>query len=141
MLANLFIASLMMLTTSALHVAGISLVAFMVKGHIGHWRHQHPIIRARKIGGIALVMFFLSVVEIWLWAGVYMLVGAFEKAEEALYFSTVSFTTLGYGDVLLDEKWRLMGAFEAANGIIIFGLSTAAVVAALQRVYFSDAPD
>lgn len=141
MLANLFIASLMMLTTSALHVAGISLVAFIIKGRISHWRRQHPLIRARKIGGITLLMFFLSVVEIWLWAGVYMLVGAFEKAEEALYFSTVSFTTLGYGDVLLDEKWRLMGAFEAANGIIIFGLTTAAVVAALQRVYFSDAPD
>ncbi len=140
MLANLFIASLMMLITSAVHVAGISLVTWMVKGQLNHWRHQHPLIRARKIGGISLLMFFLSVAEIWLWAWVYLLVGAFEKIEVALYFSTVSFTTLGYGDILLDEKWRLMGAFEAANGIIIFGLTTAVVVAAFQRLYFSDAP-
>jgi hypothetical protein len=49
----------------------------------------------------------------------------------------VTFTTLGYGDVLLDERWRLMAAFEAANGIIIFGLTTAVVVAVVQRVYFT----
>jgi voltage-gated potassium channel Kch len=58
--------------------------------------------------------------------------------ETALYFSMVTFTTLGYGDVVLDERWRLMAAFEAANGIIIFGLTTAAVVAVVQRVYFGD---
>ena len=58
--------------------------------------------------------------------------------EAALYFSMVTFTTLGYGDVLLDERWRLMAAFEAANGIIIFGLSTAVVVAVVQRVYFAN---
>jgi hypothetical protein len=73
------------------------------------------------------------------WAGIYLLVGAVEKLEAALYFSLVTFTTLGYGDVLLDERWRLMAAFEAANGIIIFGLTTAVVVAVVQRVYFADA--
>ena len=77
--------------------------------------------------------------EIAVWAGVYLLVGAVEKLEAALYFSLVTFTTLGYGDVLLDERWRLMAAFEAANGIIIFGMTTALVVAVVQRVYFADA--
>ena len=48
---------------------------------------------------------------------------------------------LQYGDVVIDERWRMMAAFEAANGIIIFGLTTAVVVAAVQRVYFSDESD
>jgi hypothetical protein len=70
-----------------------------------------------------------------------MLVGALQNFEPALYFSMVTFTTLGYGDVLLDDRWRLMASFEAANGIIIFGLSTAVVVAAVQRVYFGQKKD
>ena len=138
---NIALASLMMLVTTSLHVAGISLVVTFLKTHVANWRHRHPIIQARKIGGVALLMFFFSMVEVFVWALVYMWVGVFQKMEAALYFSTVTFTTLGYGDILLDEKWRLMAAFEAANGIIIFGLTTAVVVGVVQLLYFSDAPD
>jgi len=67
--------------------------------------------------------------------------GALQKIEAALYFSTVTFPTLGYEDILLDEKWRLMAAFEAANGIILFGLTTAVFVGVVQLLYFSEAPD
>ena len=57
--------------------------------------------------------------------------------EKTLYFSMVTFTTLGYGEIVLGEQWRLLASFEAANGIIIFGWTTAIVVAAVQRVYAS----
>ena len=134
-----FLSMLVMLATTVMHLAGISLVARLVKKHADHWRYRHPFIRARKTGGVVLLMLFFSFVEIAVWAGVYLLVGAVEKLEAALYFSLVTFTTLGYGDVLLDERWRLMAAFEAANGIIIFGMTTAVVVAVVQRVYFADA--
>ena len=128
-----------MVVTTIIHIAGISLIAMLIKTHADQWRDCHPFIRAQKIGEVVLLMFFLSLLEIAVWAGVYLMVGAIEKMETALYFSMVTFTTLGYGDVLLDERWRLMAAIEAANGIIIFGLTTAAVVAAVQRVYFADA--
>ena len=52
----------------------------------------------------------------------------------------VTFTTLGYGDVLLDEEWRLLASFEAANGIIIFGWTTAIIIAIVQQQYFSKEP-
>ena len=139
MIINIALAMLVMLATTVMHLAGISLVVVLIKAHFQHWRYRHPFFRAQKTGEVVLLMFFLSFVEIAVWAGVYLLVGAIEKMEAALYFSTVTFTTLGYGDVLLDERWRLMAAFEAANGIIIFGLTTAVVVAAVQRVYFADA--
>jgi len=138
MLASLSLASLLVAVTTIIHIAGISLVAMLIKTHADHWRYRHPFIRAQKIGEVVLLMFFLSLVDIAVWAGAYLLVGAINKIETALYFSTVTFTTLGYGDVVIDQRWRLMAAFEAANGIIIFGLTTAVVVAAVQRIYFTD---
>jgi hypothetical protein len=61
-------------------------------------------------------------------------VGAIEHVETALYFSMVTFTTLGYGDITLPSDWRLLSSFEAANGIIMFGWSTAFVAAFIQRL-------
>jgi hypothetical protein len=63
--------------------------------------------------------------------------GAIETLETAVYFSTVTFTTLGFGDITLDEDWRLLSSFEAANGLLMFGWSTALVFAAVQWVYDS----
>jgi hypothetical protein len=60
--------------------------------------------------------------------------------EAALYFSMVTFTTLGYGDVTLDDSWRLLSSIQAANGVIMFGWTTAQVTAVLQRLYRSDNP-
>ncbi len=71
------------------------------------------------------------------YAILYVVLGVLSGMEPALYFSTVTFTTLGYGDVVLDPRWRLLASFEAANGIIMFGWTTAIVIAAVQRVYAS----
>jgi voltage-gated potassium channel Kch len=76
-------------------------------------------------------------VEVSAWAVAYVILGAISGAEPALYFSTVTFTTLGYGEIVLDPRWRLLASFEAANGIIMFGWTTALVIAVVQRVYFS----
>jgi Ion channel len=136
MLLNITIASLMMIATTAIHAAGINLAVVFVHVHNKHHDKQTPFYRLQRLGGVVLLMFFLSIVEVSAWAAVYILGGAFQKFEPALYFSTVTFTTLGYGDILLQESWRLVAAFEAANGIIIFGLTTAVVVATVQRLYF-----
>jgi len=80
-------------------------------------------------------MFLVSVLEVLAWAATYLALNAIQGFEQALYFSTVTFTTLGYGDILLDERWRLLASFEATNGIIMFGWTTAIVVAAVQRIY------
>jgi len=55
--------------------------------------------------------------------------------EPALYFSMVTYTTLGSGDVTLEDQWRLLGSFEAANGIVMFGWTTALIVAAVHKLY------
>ena len=85
-----------------------------------------------------LFMFLAVIIDVWMWAAVYVAVGAITSFEEALYFSTVSFTTIGYGDIVLSREWRLLSSFEGANGMIIFGWTTALVIAAIQRFYSWD---
>ena len=72
-----------------------------------------------------------------MWAATYLALGAISGLERALYFSTVTYTTLGYGDVVMQEGQRLLSSFEAANGIIMFGWTTALIFALVQRVYFA----
>ncbi len=136
MLLNITIAALMMMATTAIHAGGISLVVIFFRNQSAHWATRHPLVRLRAISSVVLLMFALSLVEMATWAVVYLYVDALGDFETALYFSTVTFTTLGYGDILLDANWRLLAAFESANGIIIFGLTTAVVVSAVQLVYF-----
>ena len=73
--------------------------------------------------------------QVWAWAMLYRLIGAVGSTEEALYFSTTTFTTLGFGDITLDDQWRLLSSFEGANGLLMFGWSTALIFAAVQKVY------
>jgi len=83
---------------------------------------------------MVLVMFFASLLEAGIWAAVYRAVGAIPDLETALYFSTVTFTMLGYGDVTLDASWRLLASIQAANGTIMFGWTTAIVMAVIHRM-------
>ncbi|MCB1682364.1 MAG: two pore domain potassium channel family protein [Rhodospirillales bacterium] len=82
--------------------------------------------------------FCSHIVQIWLWAAFYLSVDALPDLEEALYFSTTTFTTVGFGDVVLDHKWRLVSSFQAANGFILFGWSTAFIFEVMSKLYESD---
>lgn len=137
MLLNITLASLMIMSTIAIHVSGISLVVMFLRKHPqAYWATRHPLVRMRVISNVALLMFAFSLLEISAWTAVYLYTGALGDLETALYFSTVTFTTLGYGDIILDANWRLLAAFESVNGIIIFGLTTAVVISVVQFVYF-----
>ena len=76
------------------------------------------------------------ILDVTLWATFYYAGGALASFEEALYFSTVTFTTVGYGDIVLDREWRQLATFEAVNGWIIFGWATALIMTVIQRLYF-----
>jgi len=91
-----------------------------------------------KLAAFVLWLFLATIAEVWTWAVLYLALGAVVSLEQAVYFSTVTFTTLGFGDITLDEKWRLLSSFEAANGLLMFGWSTALVFVAVKWVYQSD---
>ena len=71
-----------------------------------------------------------------LWAVLFHGVGAFKSFEQALYFSGVTFTSLGYGDLVLPRDARLLAPLEAATGLMMFGITTAMFIAALRKVRF-----
>jgi hypothetical protein len=100
-------------------------------------RHRTTsLVRATLTFSIFVLWLFLAmIVEAWVWAHLYLAVGALGSLEEAVYFSTVTFTTLGFGDITLDKTWRLLSSFEAANGLLMFGWSAALVFAAVQWIY------
>jgi voltage-gated potassium channel Kch len=83
------------------------------------------------VGGfivLSVTLFFLlanSLFQVGLWAAAFVLVGQFESYSDAFYHSTVNFATLGYGDIVMEHPWRLLGALEAISGILMLGLSTA----------------
>jgi hypothetical protein len=74
-------------------------------------------------------------VQVWIWAVVWVLGDVLPDWNSALYFSLVTFTTLGYGDIVLGEGLRIFGAFAAVTGLLAFGLSTAFLVALMTRVF------
>jgi len=77
---------------------------------------------------VVLGLFLAHTVEAWIWAIFYWIADENESLSEAVYFSTVTFTTLGFGDVTLSEEWRLTSALQAVSGILLFGWSTAFLV-------------
>ncbi len=96
----------------------------------------------RKALGVAAVVLWLVVsisVQCWIWAALLLWLGALGSLEEAVYFVTVTYTTLGYGDIVLDERWRLLAAFAATNGTIIIGWTTALVFLVIQKLYLGRA--
>jgi hypothetical protein len=80
-----------------------------------------------------LFMFCAMILETAIWAAVYQWLGAVQTAEGALYVSIGSFTTIGFADVHISERWRLLVAIEGVNGMMIFGWATALVIAAIQH--------
>jgi hypothetical protein len=83
---------------------------------------------------ITLVMAAAHLVQILVWALAFWASGEVSTFETAFYFSAQNYTSLGYGDVVLPDHWRLLGPLEAINGLLLFGLSTAVMFAALSRL-------
>jgi Ion channel len=86
-------------------------------------------------------VFVAHLIEIALWAGLFVLCGEFKSPALAYYHSAVNYTTLGYGDVIMTPAWKLLGPFEAADGALMFGVSTAMIFTVAQRLIharFSD---
>ena len=80
-----------------------------------------------------LGLFALHTIEVWLWAVAYLAMGLFNGLDDALYFSTVTFSTVGYGDIVIPREWRLFASLEGINGFLLIGWSTAYLVAASTR--------
>ena len=121
--------------SAILHIVALDLINHRVR--LVTARHAVPLrasVRIPLLIFATLGTFLSHVAQIWLWAGFYLLAGEFEQLEPALYFSTVVFTTLGFGDIVVSPDWRLMASCEAAAGLLLFGLSTAFLFEVLREI-------
>ena len=101
----------------------------------GHWNIRWPLVALMTTAWVAI---FLHVVQVVVWALAYLFIvpeGELDTFEVAVYFSFVTFTTLGYGDITLSEGWRLLSGIQALNGILLVGWTSALIFTVVQRIW------
>jgi hypothetical protein len=99
-------------------------------------RHIRPLSPRGAMFTFAIVLAIIALhgIEIWAFAAVYLAVHAIVDFESALYFSTISYSSVGYNDTHILPQWRLLGAFESILGVILLGWSTAFFFRMLGRI-------
>lgn len=84
------------------------------------------------ISGVMLLLVIGNLAQVAIWALLFLLLGEFAAFDEAFYHSAVNFATLGYGDIVMLPEHKLLGPLEAINGVLMIGVSTAALMSAFQ---------
>ena len=134
MLSMFFIAGALVGVTMAVHATGITVMLKAMR----RWNPVPPT-RFWPITGLLVVMTWwlvlLHLAEILVWGAFYLWWGCLPDAEAALYFSGVTYTTMGYGDVVLAKPWRMLAPIEGTTGILMCGLSTSIFFAAVNQIY------
>jgi hypothetical protein len=93
------------------------------------------------ISVVLLILFAGHLVQVAIWAALFMSLGEFSDFLTAYYHSTVNFASLGYGDIVMSEKWRLLGALEASNGVLMFGLSAGTLLSVMTNLFARRKPN
>ncbi len=123
--------------TVVFHVIGLGM--FNVKSDqvlaVMRNRRNYDFIFVFFMGVTAIWATFLHRVEAGVWAAAYRILGALPDSKSAMLYSLSAITTYGHSELFLAEHWRLMGALEALNGIMLFGLTTAFMYGMIQRVW------
>ena len=134
MLSKLLIAFSLMALCVVIHAMGLigvfrSLQAGLADRARGFWPSVRRLIR------VAAWTILLHLAQILAWAAVYAIGGAMKDFTTAAYFSAVTYTTTGYGDLVLPEEWRVVGGVEALTGILMCGLSTGMFFAVFSKIF------
>jgi hypothetical protein len=125
----------MFVLTLCVQMAPIALLIHLVTS-----RHKHGLIRPSFGANIvvlqllAALVLLAHLVNIALWALLFWLCGEFAEFEVAYYYSAVNYSSLGYGDIVMSPRWRLLGPLETIDGIVMFGVSTALIFALIMRL-------
>ncbi|MEM1134004.1 MAG: ion channel [Pseudomonadota bacterium] len=135
MLIQLLIGSLLICITVIIEVFFIGMATQFITRN-SSWVTDGRHIWRFMVELVAVVFWLLValVIAIWMWAVTFLILDIFQTLEKSLYFSIVSFTTLGFGDIIIGQKWRLLSGFSAANGLIMFSLTTAFLIEFITKI-------
>ena len=135
----LIIGTLMTLMNLGIQVKAVDILIKFFSNHLRAGRQGAVQMSGwRIISIVMLVLFTGHLVQFATWAILFMGVGEFSDFTTAFYHSTVNFASLGYGDIVMSEDWRLLGALEAANGVMMFGLSAGTILAVMMKMLERD---
>lgn len=136
MLAPLLLGSLMLVINMAVQVLAVVTVIGMYIRRI-QASGIPPGLRTnfRVICVVFGVLFLGHLLQFAAWAALFVWLGEFEEFQTAFYHSSVNFTSLGYGDIVMSERWRLLGGLEAANGVLMFGLTAGGVLSVMNQLF------
>jgi len=131
----LLLSTIMVALTVVIQIGGLAVLIWIMR-----WRAPriasltHVLQQAGVILIVVLGLFAIHAAQIWLYAVVYIALGEFQSFEPALYFSTSSFTTVGYGEIVIESRWRILAAIQSANGFLLLGWSTVFLISVLSRL-------
>ncbi|WP_324805916.1 ion channel [Sphingomonas sp. LY29] len=138
MIEQLMVATVMVMATVTIHGVGLFALARLLRMEEGTEREFHFSIASPRglVFTLMLViaLFALHGVEIWLYGALYLWLGALPDLATAVYFSTITYGTVGYDDEGVTASWKLIAAIEGINGVILLGWSTAFFVTVIHRV-------
>jgi hypothetical protein len=135
LLAPLALSAVLVLATVVIQILGLVVLIWIMRVRASRYAGFSYVLQ--QIGVILAVvmgLFLIHAVQIWLYAAVYIALDEFETLEASLYFSTSSFTTVGYGEVFLESRWRIVSAIQSANGFLLLGWSTIFLLSVLSRL-------
>ncbi len=134
MLSVILSVCVLMVLTVGLHASGIAvLLRHLTSLYTLPPNNIWPVIR--RLLRIICWLIMLHLTEISIWSLFYLWRGCLPNAETAFYFSGVTYTTLGYGDVVLAQPWRMLGPVESLVGVLMCGLSTGYFFVVVSRVH------
>ncbi|SIQ31275.1 Ion channel [Rhizobium sp. RU33A] len=134
LLTNLALGTLMISLTVVIHTFGLMGVTHVMAWVTDRIRLNGHRSRLLAMNTVVIGVFAVLTAEVWLWAAAYSVIGVVDGFETALYFSTTTFSTVGFGDVVPHPEWRMLAALEGVNGFLLIGWSTAYLIAAGIRV-------
>lgn len=136
MLLPLVIGSVMVLVNLVVQVIAVTwLIGYFMK-RAGSGQFIPSFGNDFRILALVLVVITLGhYLQFTTWAALFVLLGEFQDFSTAFYHSTVNFTSLGYGDIVMSDRWRLLGGLEAANGVVMFGLSAGTVLSTMSILF------
>lgn len=132
-LVVLLVGALIICVTVLIHITGLIAINKLATRLSAPTRARRIHHRFVAMIAVALGLFVVSTAEIWLWAGYFLFLGVCGDLEIALYLSTTTYSTVGYGDVVPMNGWRLLAALEGVTGFLMIGWSTAFLVTAGTR--------